>query len=384
MTTVAAAAARKALWRGMFAGAGGMRVRGQLPRGGCVVVANHCSHADAPALVAALPARSRPAVAAAADYWFNGSRRAWVCRTLVGGFGVRRTGGGSADLQAAVSLLRQGRSVVVLPEGTRSRNGRLGEFHAGAFRLAAAAGVPVVPVGLVGTSAVMPVHGRPHRGPVEVRVGEPLVAAEPGLARAAVVELLEHPAEPIDSRFGAAVRRLALSRTGLLVVFVWALLEAISWPFVPEVLIGTLLLARVPWHRALVLIAVASVGSVVGCAVTYELARLVGTPIAPLTTTRMHATAAAELSAEGAPGVRHQAWSGIPVKVYAAAAGQQDVPLRPFLTEVAVTRALRIATVALFVGSLAQMVSRRLFPVALATALAFFGIGLARVIAHWS
>jgi membrane protein YqaA with SNARE-associated domain len=283
-----------------------------------------------------------------------------------------------------VSLLREGRSVVVLPEGTRSRDGQLGDFHAGAFRLAAAAGVPVIPVGLVGTAALLPVHGRPHRNAVEVRVGGPLAAAEPAPARTAVADLVSTPAHPADSRIGAMVRRLAMSPAGLVAVMLWALAEAVSWPLVPEVLIGVFLVARIPWRRVVVLVAGATIGSVVGCALTYGLAVAGHPPPAPLTTVRMHETAASELAVEGPSGVHHQAWSGIPVKVYAAAAGDQGVPVAPFLADVARTRALRIATVALFVGSLTQMLPRRMFVPGLAMALTFFGIGLERVIASWN
>ena len=67
------------------------------------------------------------------------------------------------DLLATVPALRAGRAVVVFPEGTRSRDGSVGAFHSGALRLAAAAGVPVVPVGIGGTDRLLPKHGRRRR-----------------------------------------------------------------------------------------------------------------------------------------------------------------------------------------------------------------------------
>jgi 1-acyl-sn-glycerol-3-phosphate acyltransferase len=178
-----AAVARRALWRTVLTLMGGLRVQGVpgLPAGPCVIVANHRSHADTAALIAALPAGRRPAVAAAADYWFRGALRPRICRALCAAFPVRRTGGGSADLAAAAQLLAAGRDVIVFPEGTRSRDGRAGRFHRGAACLAAAAGVPLVPAGIGGTGTLLPPGGAtrgPRRGVVIVRIGAPVNVAE--------------------------------------------------------------------------------------------------------------------------------------------------------------------------------------------------------------
>lgn len=178
-----AARARKALWRTVFTLTGGLRVHGaaELPSGPCVIIANHRSHADTAALLAAIPARRRPAVAAAADYWFRGGARPWICRALCAAFPVRRAGGGSADLAAAARLLAVGRDVIVFPEGTRSRDGQTGDFHCGAVRLAAAAGVPLIPVGLSGTRTLLPPGGsalRLRRTPVTVCFGSRLMLVE--------------------------------------------------------------------------------------------------------------------------------------------------------------------------------------------------------------
>jgi 1-acyl-sn-glycerol-3-phosphate acyltransferase len=169
--TIVAALLRRGLWRTVLACRGGLRVDGRLPDGGCVVVANHTSHADTAALLAALPAHRRPVVAAAADYWFAHRRRAVLCRVLAAGFPVRRGGGGTGDLTAAEAMLRRGRVVIVYPEGTRSRDGSLGEFRSGAARLASAASVPLVPVGIAGTGELLPVHGWPGRARVRIRIG---------------------------------------------------------------------------------------------------------------------------------------------------------------------------------------------------------------------
>jgi 1-acyl-sn-glycerol-3-phosphate acyltransferase len=197
--------ARALLWRTVLTLTGGLRVRGTagLPAGPCVIVANHSSHADTAALIAALPAGRRPAVAAAADYWFGGGPRSRICQALCAAFPVRRAGGGSADLAAAACLLAAGRDVIVYPEGTRSRDGAIGEFHRGAARLAAAAGVPLLPVGISGTRALLPPGesaARLRRSTVTVSFGLPLAGAGQAecvlagvlaAARARVAELAE-------------------------------------------------------------------------------------------------------------------------------------------------------------------------------------------------
>lgn len=179
-----AAGARRVLWRAVLRLTGGLRVHGaaELPPGPCLIVANHSSHADTAALIAALPAWRKPVVAAAADYWFRGGFRPAICRALCAAFPVRRSGGGSADLAAATRLLAAGHDVIVFPEGTRSRDGQIGDFRRGAARLAAAAGAPLVPAGISGTRALLPPAGsgwaggpgRPRRATVTVRFGAPV------------------------------------------------------------------------------------------------------------------------------------------------------------------------------------------------------------------
>ena len=184
MSRAPGALARRALWKAVLALTGGLRIHGAagLPPGPCVIVANHSSHADTAALIAALPARRQPAVAAAADYWFGGGFRARICRVLCAAFPVRRSGGGSADLAAAAQLLAAGHDVIVFPEGTRSRDGDIGDFHGGAARLAAAAGAPLLPAGISGTRTLLPPGGapRPRRAAVTVRFGVPLPACPQG------------------------------------------------------------------------------------------------------------------------------------------------------------------------------------------------------------
>ena len=197
-----AAIVRRFLWRLLIAGTGGLSVEGHLPGRPCVLVANHASHADTAALIAALPARRRPVIAAAADYWFGTPVRTATCRALAAAFPVRRDGGGSEDLASAVAMLAAGRDVIIFPEGTRTRDGSIGVFRSGAERLARLSGAPLVPVGIAGTHDLLPVHGRLRRGRITVRLGEPV----PGIAaaRSVVAELATAPASHRADRLGAS------------------------------------------------------------------------------------------------------------------------------------------------------------------------------------
>jgi 1-acyl-sn-glycerol-3-phosphate acyltransferase len=176
MTTMRISSAlRHWMWRVASAVSGGLTVTGQWRvKGGCVVVANHSSHADTAVLLAALPANAKPVFVAAADYWFDVPVRKFIASSLAGVLPVRRNGGGSfeAMLAAARPALEAGRTVVIYPEGTRSMNGIVGEFRSGALRLARECGVPVVPIALTGTADVLPKGGRWSPAPMQVHIGE--------------------------------------------------------------------------------------------------------------------------------------------------------------------------------------------------------------------
>jgi 1-acyl-sn-glycerol-3-phosphate acyltransferase len=176
-TTRISSVLRHWLWRVVCAVSGGLTVTGRWRvSGGCIVVANHASHADTAALLAALPPSAQPVFGAAADYWFDVPVRRFVATSLAGILPVRRSGdGGYAALLAAVRpALKAGRTVVVYPEGTRSTNGTIGEFRSGALRLARDCGVPIVPVAVMGTADVLPKDGRYSPAPMQVHIGDPV------------------------------------------------------------------------------------------------------------------------------------------------------------------------------------------------------------------
>src|SRR5260370_5395585 len=93
-------------------------------------------------------------------------------------------------LEAALALLQAGNPFGIYPEGTRSTDGPLYRGRPGVGWLALKSGLPVIPVGILGTRRVLPPgHVVPRPGRIEVRIGAPLkflpevTTAPPGNAR---------------------------------------------------------------------------------------------------------------------------------------------------------------------------------------------------------
>ncbi len=149
-------------------------------RGPYLLVANHTSHLDAPLLAQSLPwSQARfLSTGVAADYFFKVWYRRIFVRLLFNAFPIDRDGS-RRNSGTSRRLLRSGVPVLVFPEGTRQRTGRMGEFKPGAAALAIGVGVPVIPAAIIGGYEAMPkgrnwpVKGKP---PVGVVFGEPLIA----------------------------------------------------------------------------------------------------------------------------------------------------------------------------------------------------------------
>ena len=77
------------------------------------------------------------------------------------------------------SLVKRGYSIALYPEGHRSRNGRIGRFHQGAFHIARQLGLDVTPMYLYGTGRILPPKTyHLKKGPIYIEVGDPIASSE--------------------------------------------------------------------------------------------------------------------------------------------------------------------------------------------------------------
>jgi 1-acyl-sn-glycerol-3-phosphate acyltransferase len=131
-----------------------------------VFVSNHQSIYDTPVLFASLPYQLRIiAKESLARFPVLG----WHLKRGRHLFVDRRHPDRAGILGRWRSLVTEGLSLMIFAEGTRSPDGRVARFRAGSFLLAIEAGLPIVPLAVIGTRQVMP-KGRLQTEPADVRL----------------------------------------------------------------------------------------------------------------------------------------------------------------------------------------------------------------------
>ena len=148
------------------------------PTGAVIIAANHVSFSDE--FFTPLAARRQVVYFAKAEYFTAPGLHGRAMAAFFRGCGhvpVERGAprSAAASIDVGVEVLGEGRALGLVPEGTRSGDGRLYRFRTGVARLALRTGAPVVPVGLVGTRDVQPPGSLLwRRRPISVNFGAPL------------------------------------------------------------------------------------------------------------------------------------------------------------------------------------------------------------------
>lgn len=149
--------------------------------GGVILASNHLSFVDS--VVIPVIAPRKVVFLAKSDYFEGPGVRGALTKAWFIGLGMLPvdrddTKAALASLDVALEVLGRGEAFGIYPEGTRSRDGRLYRGRTGVAHLALTAGVPVVPVGLVGTEQVQPLGARfPRVVPLTVSFGTPIEVA---------------------------------------------------------------------------------------------------------------------------------------------------------------------------------------------------------------
>ena len=165
-------------WSGWITRFAGVRIivnnRANLdPQQPYVFMANHASTIDIWALFLAIPRRVRMIAKKQLARIPLFGWVMWAGRFIF----IDRQNAAAArrSIEEAGRRIRGGVSVLIFPEGTRTRDGQMGPFKKGGFHLAMDAGVPIVPVALRGTRALMPRGSlRVKSGKVFVTIGAPI------------------------------------------------------------------------------------------------------------------------------------------------------------------------------------------------------------------
>lgn len=138
-----------------------------------VYACNHLSYMDTPVIFSSLPFQFR--IVARHDLWklpFIG----WhLRRSGQVAVNVKNPRASISSLSSAVRTLKSGMPLFIFPEGGRSESGRLQPFLNGPAFMAIRAQVPIVPMAIIGTHELLPIHtGQFYPVPVTLAVGEPI------------------------------------------------------------------------------------------------------------------------------------------------------------------------------------------------------------------
>lgn len=173
--------------------------RENIPAGAAVFMPNHQSLFDILALFAGLPVQ------------FRFLAKEELFRIPLFGMAMKRCGyipvnrgdrrQAMASMQEAARRIAAGVSVIIFPEGTRSSTGRLLPFKKGGFQLALQSQMPIVPIAIEGTHAILPKHSRQlTSGHIRIHIFKPVPTA--GLKSSDRDALMEQVRAPLAAILG--------------------------------------------------------------------------------------------------------------------------------------------------------------------------------------
>jgi 1-acyl-sn-glycerol-3-phosphate acyltransferase len=141
-----------------------------------MLVANHSSHLDGPAVIASVNRYMGQVYSLAAkDYFFNTPTKAKICQHVLDMIAFQRRGSSVDCLKACQEVIANNKMILIFPEGTRSLTGELQPFKMGTGFLAMQLNIPIVPVYIQGSFEAFPKGARlPNRHPIRVKFGQPI------------------------------------------------------------------------------------------------------------------------------------------------------------------------------------------------------------------
>ena len=176
----------------------------QLPKSGPrIVVSNHQNNLDVVVLTIALPLRMRYMAKSELfliPFWRQ--IMAWF-----GAFPIERGRGDVNAMKHAEKLLVEDNVLVMFPEGTRSRTGRIGKFHRGTAVLALRSGATIIPCGVSLTEKVKTPFHLVTRPPLSLNIGEPIHIKQTNPVNKNVIALTEEIQKAIESLLPETYRR---------------------------------------------------------------------------------------------------------------------------------------------------------------------------------
>ncbi len=138
-----------------------------------VYICNHLSYMDTPVIFSSLPFQFR--IVARHDLWKIPFIGWWLGRSGQVPVDVSNPRASISSLIGAVRTLKAGMPLFIFPEGGRTPDGKLAKFMNGPAFMAIHAQLPVIPMALIGTHELLPIHTHTiHNVPVTLAIGEPI------------------------------------------------------------------------------------------------------------------------------------------------------------------------------------------------------------------